>query len=104
VSLRKLLRDEEALLLFYDQHVIGHILVATNRYADYCTGSSITLNPKTHKRSWRPVKSAKICGPRSNNGYSAETYTKISLQQGWIHSVPDISTKDEDEPIMKLLH
>jgi hypothetical protein len=26
------------------------------------------------------------------------------LQQGWIHSVPDISTKDEDEPIMKLLH
>jgi len=50
------------------------------------------------------VKSAKICGPRSNNGYSTETYTKVSLQQGWIHSAPDISTKDKYEPIMKLLH
>ena len=50
------------------------------------------------------MKSAKICPQRSNNGYSAETYTKILLQQGWIHSAPDISTNDIYEPIMKLLH
>jgi len=55
-------------------------------------------------RSWWPVKSAKICCPRSNNGYSTETYTKILLQQGWIHSDPDISTKDKYEPVMKLSH
>jgi hypothetical protein len=95
---------EKALLLFSDQHVIGPVLLATNRYADYCTGSSTTLKPKTHMRSWWPVKNAKICCPRSNNGYSTETYTKILLQEGWIHSAPDISTKDKYKPIIKLLH
>ena len=104
VGLRKMLWGEEALPLFSDQHVIGPILVATNRYADYCTGCSTTLKPKTHMSSWWPVKCAKICGPRSNNGYSTENHTKIFLQQGWSHSAPHISTKDKYEPITKLLH
>ena len=99
-----MLWGEEALLLFSDQHVIGPILATTNTCADYCTGSSTTLKPKTHVRSWRPVKSAKICGPRSNNGDSTETYTKIVVQQGWIHSGPSVSTKNKYELIMKLLH
>jgi hypothetical protein len=89
--------------MFSDLHVIGPVLVTTNRYADHCTASSTSLKPKVHMRSWRPMKSAKICGPRSNHGYSIETYNKILLQQGWIHSAP-IFPQRTCELLMKCLH
>jgi len=78
-------------VMFFDQ-VMDHIIVESNRKADYCIQSCMLRI--TSYRSWKTVTVNEICRLRSKtaNGYSAETYPKILFQQGCICRDLNIST------------
>ena len=71
---------------------MDHIIVETNRIADYYCIQSCTLKIRSY-RSWKTVTFNEIYGPRSNtaNGYGAETYPKILFLEGSICRDPIIS-------------
>jgi len=78
---------------------MDHIIVETNKKADYCI-QSCKLKIRSY-RSWKTATVIEIWGPRSKtaNGYGAETYLQILFLEGCICRDPIISIDYDTQQI-----
>jgi hypothetical protein len=108
VGLRKILSVLEA-FMFFDQHIIDHIVAETKGYADYCIQNSV-LEPRSCIRSWQPLTSDKIyvvLGLTMLMDIVQKPTLKLYFStNAFIETLifPHTMTSDRFELIMKFLH